>query len=492
MSSIAEGPVDEYFAEFSRFEEESRFFEFDIRGFQIWDFIRRSVYYSIIETKNSFAFHKASGFGRYFRYFYEILLWLLFAAHDFWSSLFTNQYDILIVGYDRENKIDGKSVNISFYPVINALKDKYRILYIDPTPLLRGSGSKYGCDIIKSRRYHIADRLALMFFCFNDKEKQILEHINNAIRVRFGIDINVTAIAKNIFAFEIIRYKRYLRLIRRYRPAVVCYADDGNQKGLITAAHRTHIPSVDFQHGQTNPYDILYGYPTSVRNKKFESCSDYVFTFGEFWHRMYNMRIEKRAVGFPYINIKKKEIAAERLPHHKNKEKNIIIITDQYLREIYVDIALKLCAALSDHMFFFKLRVDDFQDWQSRYPDNFGTIPNLLVIDNHDLSLYEIFSVCSYAIGVTSTALYEGLTFGLTTFIWKDKIFHREMLPLTDGGYAILTDNVDQIIGEIRHKNRQNSPVKFEDIFKRDSLQHIERELGTIIKASRSTNLNYE
>ncbi len=478
--------IPTYLAEFLDFERGLALSELTIKGVQFWDFIRQSVFYQAIYQSHQFSFRQSSLAKRLLRYALEFLAGLVYVTLDAVIPTRGKPYDILIVNYDRKNRIGEVTANINFYPVIRHLKDRYRILLIDPGPLGDGAARTYGCDVIKSRRYHVWDRIRMQFTRFTPAERQILTDLKASFEKRFGQSINIEKIARDVFAFELIRRRRYARLLKRHRPSVVCYADDGNQKGLITAAHRFDIPCVDFQHAQINPYNVLYNYPPQADTSRPASWSDYVFTFGEYWHSMYQMPIKLRAVGFPYFEIKKAEAVSHPGPHYENKSRNIIIISDQFSRSMYCEAALGLCRRLPDHRVFFKLRQDDFENWRDRYPAEFSTTPNLVVVDNNDVSLYSYFAACSYAVGVNSTALYEGLAFDLVTFILREEAWYREMAPLLDGGHAFLVDNSKDIVDRIVAEDRPPHPLNLETIFRGDATRRIESELQAIISENRS------
>ena len=104
-----------------------------------------------------------------------------------------------------------------------------------------------------------------------------------------------------------------------------------------------------------------------------------------------------------------------------------------------------------------------------------------MIIDNDERSLYDYFSSCNYQVGTNSTALYEGLAFGLKTFILKAGRY-EEVKSLFDKGYADLVESAEEIQSIIT--NQEISPGSFvgDKFFKPKSKINFFRNIASLLK----------
>ncbi|MBI4063334.1 MAG: hypothetical protein HY401_03415 [Elusimicrobia bacterium] len=468
----------EFIQAFLDFEQKNGLFSIKIKGHYFWDYVRYAVFYQYVyshcheyvEPKKSNLFWHVAQAQRYLVY---LFLWLLKKK---------DPYDVLVVNYDRNRFFNGRYVNITTYPIIEKLNRKLKILLIDPARLDVDIESNYPCDVLRYRPFYLLDKVLSRFFRYNNKEKAVFEEIGLKFQERFGISIDLLALAKQHYSFQIQSYRRYLGYFKKYKPKVVMYADNAHLKGLIEAANEIGIPTVDLQHSLISPVNILYNYPSQAGGRRLPTLSKFVFTFGDFWHPEYRLPIHPVAVGFPFLEIGKREPASAglvRLPDNK-AGKRIIFISDHYFSKSQsIGTALALSDLLPEHVIYYKLRPEDYRN-SRLLPEEFRLKENIKVIDNDLVSLYEYFKICSYQIGINSTALYEGLAFGLTTFVLKTGLY-REMERLYEGGHVFLASNPEEIARKILI---QDAPATLDmnRVFRTDSLTNIENILPGIIE----------
>lgn len=473
--------VSEIIDAFISFETENALFDVQIKNKRFWDYVRYEVFYEIVHRQHAFSWREKPR-ERYLRYakelFYSIILSFKIPRNT------CSKVDIFIVSYDRNNVMDGKEVNITFYPVVKAFHDRFKMLYVDPCSLDDRAEKKYSCAILKSRKFHVTDKLKSLQISYAEQEESAAADIGRKLVKRFGIEVDMKTMLRSKFSFELTKYERYCRILEKFMPAVVVFADDGSQKGLIEAAHHFNIPAVDFQHSLVSDVNILYTYPPDIARCSLSTLPDYVFSFGEFWHERFRLPAQKVAVGFPYFEIRRKEVLS--VKQNEEHKKSIIIISDQFSKQTYIRISLELSRLLPDYTLLYKLRADDYSRWQERYPPEFVSTPNIRVIDNNEITLYEYFSRSSYQIGVNSTAVYEGLGFGLITFILKEA-WYEEMLPLIDGGCAFLVSESSDIAEKIRNNEIPSRMDSIAHIFKENSLKHTEEAIRMVIARGRNT-----
>ena len=85
-----------------------------------------------------------------------------------------------------------------------------------------------------------------------------------------------------------------------------------------------------------------------------------------------------------------------------------------------------------------------------------------------------------YQVGVSSTAIYEGLEFGLETYIYKIKTSEC-MKALCEDHYACYITSPQELYMQIRDKNTIKNSHGRSEFWKKNALQNMEREIDNIL-----------
>lgn len=121
------------------------------------------------------------------------------------------------------------------------------------------------------------------------------------------------------------------------------------------------------------------------------------------------------------------------------------------LKDLAIDLARKLNK--NDYRILYKLHAGEVERYKTEYKEmeNYG----IEVIYTNKDTLYDLFASSEIQIGVYTTAIYEGLGFGLNTLIYK--IEQSEYMDeLCDLGYAKYFENCEQLYGLIIDKKEKN------------------------------------
>jgi len=456
---------------FLEFEVDHDLFSITVKEHCFWEYIRYSVFYQCVFS------HYGNPYRRNLRPFTYVVdgFRSLRLLVRFWRTDW-GQYDILAINYDRSSVIDGKKRNIHLYPFIKELADEYKILLVDRSLTNRIDDDAYPCPILEFRPFHFIDRMKSYLVRFEGREQEAMGEIGKKVKDRFGVDVDILLLARSVFAFQLQVRRRYLRILREYSPRMVVYADDANMKGVISAAKTLGIPTVDIQHSLVSSLNILYTYSDTSGVHDRTIRSDYIFTYGSFWREQYRLPVKIVSVGFPYFDErirKTPQFAGDRT-------KNIIIIGQRISKAAVVETALALAELLPDYTLYYKLRIEEYEDWRLSYPESFSTTPNLKVIDSHATGLYEWFTRCRYQVGINSTALCEGLAFGLTTFILKTE-WYAEMAALIQSECVFLVSSAAEIAERIRENAQPRGKVVTEQLFRPESLRNIREATERIL-----------
>ena len=455
---------------FLELEKENHWFEIRVKGHKFWDYVRYAVFNAIANEYNEEVPERRPGTA--IGYLIEAMVYFVYYLVDTLKTR-GKRYDIIFVNNtDRTNKIGGKEVNQWYYPVIKHLHPRYKILFVDPYP--GEIAGKYPCDLLRIRFLCLFDRIKSLFIRFTEQERNVFSDIQSKLWDELSVKVDMYDITRDVFPMQIQGYKRYLKLFGRYSPRIVAFCDNGYMRGMMEAAQESKTTTINLQHSQISYLETLYNYDGDVSSRDIV-VSDYIFTFSDFWHKEFRLPGKKVSVGFPLREMN------TRISNNKaQKTKNILVISDGfYARES--PIIPELADLLPDYTIYYKLRPGEYKHWREKY----GTIwkkPNLVMIEDNKLSLYDYFLICPYQIGVGSTALYEGLCFNPVTFILKVG-WYEEMRGLYEDGYAFLVSSAGEIAEKIKGDVRPAKKLEPEEIFKSNSLQNIEREIEKILKA---------
>ncbi len=197
------------------------------------------------------------------------------------------------------------------------------------------------------------------------------------------------------------------RLLDRLRPRLVVVVVSYGKETLVEAAREREIPVVELQHGVIHPHHMGYAFPGA----KKRAFPDWLLSFGEFWRcaAPYPIPPERvRSVGYPYFDA---ERAGQR---GVRRGEQILFLSQRSIGAPLARLAVEL-ARRQPRPVVFKLHPEEYRDWRTRYPGLAAS--GVRVIDSDAEPLYRLLAESSAQVGVYSTALYEGLGFGLDTFI---------------------------------------------------------------------------
>jgi hypothetical protein len=146
-------------------------------------------------------------------------------------------------------------------------------------------------------------------------------------------------------------------------------------------------------------------------------------------------------VGYPYLERRSSRYA------DRTSDDHILIISQRRAREQLSNFALQLNESDSvDSHVVYKLHPDEYTQWKEAYP---RLVDSNVEIVCDDPSLYELFASSSMQVGVNSTALFEGLKFGLDTYV-LDAPGWEYMRYLVDNGFAVAVSSAEEFVDAYR------------------------------------------
>lgn len=243
-----------------------------------------------------------------------------------------------------------------------------------------------------------------------------------------------------------VRRAFYPQLLDRVKPKVVVIVVHYSRRcmPMTELARERGIPVVEVQHGLLGPTHLAYNYAPGRCPDMFP---DYLLSFGDFWTRAtpgLPLSPERCIpVGFPWLEQQK-----EAEPPQASKGPPELLFLSQgaigeSLSRLAVAAAKKLRGKWNIR---YRLHPGERSGWTERYPwlvEARRTEPNL-TIDEAEGSVYGAFARADAQIGVYSTAVYEGLTYGLRTLV-ADLPGWEGCLPLLERGAAHRVSDVDAL-----------------------------------------------
>ena len=429
--------MDSKASAFKSFELNHSLFDLRIDDVPVWERLRFQVYKQIKRQYGTGKAHTDVDRG-YREYLGGVKLFTknLFIKNPY----FTGESDILYFGHSRRKKgEDGHWRDIYCDPIHNAcdheyvhFEEPYLLNHLSPA---QTSNLRY-LDLIKYGS-HIQRILGINDIKMTTESRTILTDIEDELLDVFDVEVDLLSMTKEALHSRRTILPLYRRLLKHVDPKLVVLTVSYDRETFIEACKQQNIPVVELQHGVIYPNHLGYAYP-GPRSK--ETFPDYLLTFGEFWTDVVEFPIPDDhiiPVGYPYL-----EQSADKYDHVETKDQ-LLFISQGAIGEQLSKFAVAVDQHPDiNHEIVYKLHPGEYDRWQAEYPWLVDVDFN--VIDQSEPELYRLFAESQGQIGVYSTAVYEGLQFGLETYLYECP--GEEILqPLINNGTATLIRSADQL-----------------------------------------------
>jgi hypothetical protein len=298
----------------------------------------------------------------------------------------------------------------------------------------------------------------------------ILE-IEKALKQEFGLDIGLeNEVGKRLSLRRELR-KSIGRILEKYRPRVVlevCYYGMVNMV-LNELCKERGIPTAELQHGTIGEYHMAYNFPKGVGVGVFP---DYFLSFGKYWEEQVNLPIPKKNIftcGYPYLEEEAKKFKK------KGKSRQVLFISQGTIGRDLSRIAVEF-AEKSDYDVVYKLHPGEYSRWKEEYP--WLVDSKVGVIDNDEIPFYQLLADSCAQVGVYSTAIYEGLVFGLKAVI-VDLTGYEHLQSLIKSGHATKVSDAAEILRVLESKGNKGFNSGY--FFEKNSLKTQKRFVGRFL-----------
>lgn len=344
----------------------------------------------------------------------------------------------------------------------------------------------YFTDILTTRadffcRFHRVFKTHRYRQIYNDVQKKFgepLKEIEQAYHYPIKHDRTYESLAKIVLQVPILK-KELEKKLKKVCPKIIVEITYYGKlhMALNELAKEMGIPTIELQHGTMHSAHAAYQFPKEC--KEIKQFPDYVYVFSEYWKKCANLPISDdhiKVTGYPYFE--------RQLNKHKaikeDKRVNIIFVSQGTIGKELSILASELCDLLDKdgYHIIYKLHPGEYVGWKERTP--WLIKRNIEVVDSLEHNIYEYFTKCSFQVGVYSTAVYEGLGFGLTTYIYD--IGHADTLTdLCEQGYAFYVRNAEELYANICTYN-DNEKKDGKTFWTLNSFENICHEIDKLLK----------
>ncbi|WP_276253302.1 hypothetical protein [Halomontanus rarus] len=464
--------IQEHHQTFLSIEEDLDLFGATIDGIRFWERVRYSIYRRTL-TKSGIwgkAHSELETSMSHFARRVQFLIGNVFNRNPFLAS----SHEFLFWGHERRKREeDGMWWDIYCDPIHEELGLDY--LHMERPHLDRHLQPAQTKNL---RYFDLLDAIAriqqqFVTVNFTDCEQRFLDRIRRSLKRKFGVDIDITHVVKKLLSFRRCIKPLYERFLKRVNPLiVVLVVSYGGKETFIEVCKTMDIPVIELQHGIINEYASAYSFPGDRSKHTFP---DYLFTFGDFWNEGVEFPINDNRiipVGYPYL-----EKNASRYANVQERNQ-ILFISQGIIAEPLSKMATQLAERCDiNHEIIYKLHPGEYDRWRTEYP--WLSKSSVTVVGSNGKSLYRLFAESTAQIGVSSTALFEGLIFDLDTYL-VDLPTIEFMRDVVDKGYMTVIETIDELVGHLRSSSDHNPDINLERIFQSNSVENIAQAFNTV------------
>lgn len=453
-------------------EAEMELYEETIDGVHFWDWVRQKAVYQspTVVQHNRNMLHRGTALVQDA----ALLLRNTFLK----NPLRAGEVDILFHGGQRSRTAGNTATDRYCDPVIDQLDSRgWTYLLLEqpfnhqhiPPPEIRNIRYLEFIDYTAS----LLVNLRLSRVKLSQDEKAVLHEVERRLQEDADHTIDMTGLVRRTLEKRQAALPLYRALLRRTNPDVAVIGhSSGGYETFMEACQQMDIPVVELQHGVLSPYHLATSFPGERTKRAFP---DYFFVWGTFWKDNASFPIPDDhiySVGFPF-HERERERYDDVTPHEQ-----VVFISQETIGEPLSRFAASLDSHLQDTRIVYKLHPDE-DIW------DMGTYPWLeesdIDIISDEKPLYELFSESSAQVGVYSTALFEGHSFDLDTYLVS--IPGIEHVPEFAASPATTVVETPDELASHLSRSGGGTATDVEQFFKPDAAQNTVDALEEIIQA---------
>ncbi len=285
---------------------------------------------------------------------------------------------------------------------------------------------------------------------FKEELSDVITYLENACNIAIDKD-KFAEIFTHVYLIYKYRKPGICKMVDKVNPKVILEVVSYNIDCMIATeyAKTKRIPTIELQHGVMGNGHIAYNYSQGEEILQFP---DKVLLFSDYWKSCTQFPLKAEnliAVGYPFFEKKLQQYAVKR--NESDHIKTILFVSQWIIGKELSTLAVELSELFGNDevRIIYKLHPGEYEIWRENYPE-LTQNNRIEVIDNLEHNIYEYFAESDVQVGVFSTAIYEGLGFGLKTYIFQTH-FAENMKELCEGGYAEYVQDAKQLKDKIVH-----------------------------------------
>ena len=471
-----------------RFEEQNKINEREVCGLKYWSLIRTFVLNDLITGIKQLSHLCDASQKRK-----KLNLYIL--KRSFFNKKDINKYILLIT--DTRRILQGKKYESVFTDELEKiLREKYSTItleepsWVDKNPIRQAHPTPALTENLKYVDVYEIKALIIkrLFKIFRKKQTKLIRNeIDNLFKLmEEKFKVNLSSI-RDQYSDDLIYFltmrKTYTRLIKKINPrCVFIYFRGFKFKALATSIlNELGIKVIEVQHGTIVEDDPIARKTYSTIG--WTSKPDYLFAFGEKQVNEKNLIYTRENIKYVGNLFLEKKLEQEYMcPTEFIQGKKYILIISQsvigeYLSKFAVELAKKL-ESNNEYVIVFKYHPNEAGRNYENLERN-----NIIQIRDSNKEIYQYQKYAYAQIGVFSTALYEGISFGLQTFVLKNPIGTNGTIKMLEyfkkGVY--LEKNINQIIELIEGNLEKPEKEDIELLWKTNAKDNFIIELEKII-----------
>lgn len=401
---------------------------------------------------------------------------LLALKNIFWKNPYcAPQAELFFLGSPRRKLLsDGKWWDIYCDPIIESLDNSY--VYFETDYLNRhftpAKTSKIWYLDFPLFGAAIKQELGISRISLKKQDVLLLQKIEEQLQQRFKVRVDLQQRVIRNLSLRRSTLPLYHKILEKVNPKLVVLVESCGKETFIEVCKESHVPVVELQHGVTGKYNPCHSFPGPGRLKR--TYPDYLFVFGDFWKEdvQYPIELDKVwSIGYPYL-----EREASKYLGVEKRDQVLFISQGTVGKELS-----QLAVALSKRndfpfMIVYKLHPGEYARWRREYPWLLGT--RIKVIDSDAVPLYQLLAESKIQVGLNSTAIYEGLYFGLMTILLNlPGVEYMERL--IEKRIAYLASSADELVEIIRQPRGAQVDIGY--FFKPNAVDNARKAINELL-----------
>jgi hypothetical protein len=464
----------EFVDEFLRAEENQGAFSIEINDINIWERIRTICFRRLLsESELGYKASTGASDDNINKYITGVAKWIKSLAVK--NPFFMQDSEFLFIGTPRRKpREDGYMWDIYCDPILHSLNLDY--VYTEPPYMFshKKPAKTENIRYLDAITYTsvVQRKLGLAECKLSQSEINSLSQLEDALYSVFDVSVDIQDIASKKLSERKSRKWLYDYLLRKVDPKVAVTVAGAFKHTFIEVCKENGIPVVELQHGGGHHNHPSYSYPDDV---DLECFPDYLFVFGEFWKDTVDYPIPQEdiyPIGYPYLE-------SEKGKYSDIKSRKRVIFSSQWtIGEELSRFAANLSKRDTDYDVVYKLHPKEYDGWEAKYP--WLTDAPVEVVDDDSIPLYKLLSQSEAHVGVYSTVVYEGLVFGLDTYLLDAPGITR-MKYLIESGAASKVSSVDELVDSLKSRN-DNSGFDIRYFFEEDPIGKVSDAFDDVLE----------